>query len=103
MKSQGKTRGVPNGDTLTNEQNIEDLPAQDERTSNTVHSTETQNSENVVTKRTRRRSSNQRQDNRNSSVQPASSQSNGYFSLVLILIFILCILILVFRRIYYMQ
>lgn len=93
---------MQNGDILTNGQNIEDiLSAQDEVTSNTADTTETHNSANVARKRTRR-SSNERHDNRDSPVQSTSpSQSNGYFSLLLILLFTLCLIILLLRRVYY--
>ncbi|CAB3977298.1 Hypothetical predicted protein [Paramuricea clavata] len=93
---------MPNGDILTNGQNIEDiLSAQDEVTSNTADTRETHNSANVARKRARR-SSNERHDNRDSSVQSTStSQSNGYLSLVLILLFTLFLIILLLRRVYY--
>ena len=106
VKSEAKTQvdgpqGIPNGDTLTSEQNIEEIPiVEDERTSNNTAEAPRDTSSNVVRKRSRK-SANQRQENRNSSVQSTSSQSNGHFSLFLILIFTLCIIILVLRRIYY--
>ena len=106
VKSETKTHvdgsgDIPNGDTLTSEQNIEEISiAEDERTSKNTGETPQETSSNVARKRTRK-STNQRQENRSSSVQSTGSQSNGHFSLFLILIFTLCIIILVLRRIYY--
>ena len=91
--------GTPNGDTLTNTQNIEEIPSsQDEVTSSTFDTADTQNSENIVRRRKRKRSYH-RQDRHSTTESANTSKSN--FTLVLIFIFTVCLLSLLARRIYY--
>ncbi|XP_028409977.1 ubiquitin-conjugating enzyme E2 J1-like [Dendronephthya gigantea] len=96
-KSEEKTKvdgsvATANGEITTNRQNIENILSHNEGATE-----RTQN----VRKRTRKTSSRRQESKHRTTESAKASHSKGYLSLILILIFMLCLLMLLLRRIYY--